>query len=736
VQEHLYGCLVFPVFDVEGNIVTLYGRYAGHPERSLSRACRGGRRAVASEKRHVFLPRRATGLWNVGIIKTYSEIILVESVLDALSVEIAGHPNVLAIQGTNGLRDKDLALFKEHGVEKITLILDGDEAGRKAAGQLKKKISVDFEVEVKAFSADHDPNSFLMEHGAPKLAEFLSSTSTQVEPEQTAAQRSLSQPNGSHMRASPSASLRTSGEPVPAQASPHGGPPPDSSSLSVTYGLRRYQILGLEKGPRKLRATVRVEHNGKLHVDTLDFYSARSRRVLAQDLCRLFEETPETIDADITRLIQLCEKHDAKKSAEAACAAPVVVGQEKQQAVDFGQSPNLIERILADFETCGLVGEEPNKLLCYLALSSRKMAEPLAMLILSSSGAGKTALQDAALAFCPPEDLVKLTSLSGKALFYKEQMSLKHKVLALEEGDGAEEASYAIRNLISAGALVIEATIKDLATGRLTTMENRVEGPTSVFITTTNPDTDPETRSRFFITGIDESSEQTRAILAFQRSRQMLDGLHGSHEVHAIVHRHQNFQRLLKPYPVVNPYADQLTYGDDRLQGRRDQPKYLNLIKAVAFLRQMTKQPRRLGMNGSSFEYVEADLEDIRIANELAHEILGRSLDELSRPGRMLLMLVDTLVEKRVCRKSSSATMLGRTDITFCRRDVREFTGWTNYRVHTHMKELVELEYVLVESGRNGMPYRYRLAYEGQGKDGSRFMLGLKDVEQLTQPSQ
>jgi hypothetical protein len=42
------------------------------------------------------------------------------------------------------------------------------------------------------------------------------------------------------------------------------------------------------------------------------------------------------------------------------------------------------------------------------------------------------------LQFVPPEELVKLTSLSGKALFYKEREALKHKVLSLEEGDGAE----------------------------------------------------------------------------------------------------------------------------------------------------------------------------------------------------------------------------------------------------------------------------------------------------------
>ena len=218
---------------------------------------------------------------------------------------------------------------------------------------------------------------------------------------------------------------------------------------------------------------------------------------------------------------------------------------------------------------------------------------------------------------------------------------MKNKALALEEGDGVEEAMYALRNLISAGELVTESTIKDPASGRLTTMENRVEGPTAVFLTTTKPDGDPETKSRFFITSVDESREQTQAILVCQRRRQTLAGLAEKMAMEPILQRHRNFQRLLKPLPVVNRYADQLSYADDRLQGRRDQPKYLNLINAVALLRQMQKQARPVrNGNAATVEYIEVDREDIRLANELATELMGHSLDELSRPAADLLQLL------------------------------------------------------------------------------------------------
>ena len=706
-SERFMGCLVFPVYDVDGELVTLYGRYTND-----------------GLKRHLFLPDRPTGLWNFGVIRTYSDILLVESVLDALSLEVAGYHNVLSIQGTNGLKDSDVKLFVDYGVQSLTLLLDGDGAGQRAARKIAiqwSEVSGQRSVEVKTLPDEHDPNSYLKEHGAKALQDFLALESEE------ATDDTSTQPCGP---CGERANLRRRDD--------YGGErqPEPARTPTLTLGRRHYHIHGLEKGPHKLKVTVRVEHAGRLHVDTLDLYSARARRTLAQDLCRVFEEVPETIEADIVKLLKHCEQLDETSQTAAQKPETVkVAAQDKKDAENFGERPDLIELILDDFEVIGLKGERANKLLGYLSITSRKMDSPLSVLILSSSGAGKTALQDACLSLCPPEDVVKLTSLSGKALFYKDELSLKHKVLALEEGAGAQEASYAIRNLISAGELVIESTIKDLGTGRLTTMENRVEGPTTVFITTTNPNTDPETRSRFWITSVDESREQTRAILAFQRQRRTLEGMAEHHQIDDIRTRHHNFQRLLKPLMVVNPFAEKLTYGDDRLQGRRDQPKYLNLIHTVAFLRQMQKNIKTQIVKGQTIEYIEADHQDVRLANKLAREILGSSLDELSRPSRDLLAELQKMLTRNGNPDSEreSASEIGTSDRrhSFTRREIREFTGWSNYRVHTHLRELIEFEVLAVETDRLTNGHRYRLLWDGQGKEGDRFMPGLSDVEEL-----
>jgi DNA primase len=416
----------------------------------------------------------------------------------------------------------------------------------------------------------------------------------------------------------------------------------------------------------------------------------------------------------------------------------LVTDEDKAEGMKLGRHADLAGEILRDVEKLGLVGEQHNKLMGYLVMTSRRLDDPLALLILSGSGAGKSLLQDTLLKLCPDEDLVKLTSLTDRALFYKGENALRNKVLALEEVAGAEGAYYAIRNLISAKKLVIESTIKNPLTGTLTTQVNTVHGPTAVFQTTTQPDVDAETRSRFIITSVDESPEQTKAILEAQRNRHTLEGLRRKKLHEGIIKRHHAFQRLLKPVPVVNPFEPLLSYAEDRLAVRRDNPKYLNLILAVTFLHQMQRAVKHDAETG--LDYIETTLGDIAIANELATALFGQSLDELSRPSRELLKLIRKMVDGQAVPAPNGPSACGAlasgATTTFNRRAVREFTGWSDYQVKIHIKQLEELEYLVPISGRRGQSFSYRLAWEGEGLDGERFMPGLIAVEELRHKAQ
>ena len=137
-------------------------------------------------------------------------------------------------------------------------------------------------------------------------------------------------------------------------------------------------------------------------------------------------------------------------------------------------------------------------------------------------------------------------------------------MLAIAEEEGAERASYALKLLQSEGELTIASTGKDPHSGKLVTHEYRVQGPVAILLTTTAIDVDEELLNRCLVLTVDEDREQTRAIHVRQREGETLEGLLAERERRRIIERHKNAQRLLKPLLVVNPYARQLTFLDDR----------------------------------------------------------------------------------------------------------------------------------------------------------------------------
>ena len=113
---------------------------------------------------------------------------------------------------------------------------------------------------------------------------------------------------------------------------------------------------------------------------------------------------------------------------------------EEAEALALLRDPRLLDRILADFAACGVVGEETNKLVGYLAAVSRQLDRPLAVIIQSSSAAGKSSLMDAVLALMPEEACVRYSAMTGQSLFYMGETNLKHKILAIAEEEGVAQA--------------------------------------------------------------------------------------------------------------------------------------------------------------------------------------------------------------------------------------------------------------------------------------------------------
>ena len=682
-NEVLFGRVVVPIHDSAGNVSGLYGR-----------------RITDEEPRHIYLRGERRGVFNAQAAKAHQCLILVESIFDALSLWGAGFRNAVALYGADGWTGDHAALVRENGVTELVLALDNDAAGAAGAERLAPILA-----ELGAVV-----HRVAWPEGVKDANDFFSSRSAQ----DFQALLDAAKPKPAETPPTPAAAETIT-------MTEHG--------FSFTTGARRYELFAIEKPhPARLKATVKALHAsggaGRFHIDTVEFYQGRSRRGFISEAARLFRASAEEIEADVQKLLEHVESCVAQRLEEKAPVA-LLTEADKSEGARLGKSRDLLAEIQSDLGKLGLVGEETNRLVLYLAMTSRKMDDPLAVHILSASGAGKSHLQDAVLSLCPDEDLIKLTSLTDRALFYKGEDSLRHKALAIAEVAGADGARYALRSLISDKKLVIESTVKNPASGRLETQVNTVHGPTAVFETTTQPDTDPETKSRYLLLSVDESAEQTRAILAAQRQSHTLDGRKRRAARAAILARHHAFQRMLRPLVVVNPFEPLLAYGDGRLLFRRDHPKYLNLILAVTFLHQ---HQRALQHDAELGGYIETTLDDIAAANALALALFGASLDELSAPARRLWQWI---CDHAQAQAAARGVPLGKVEVS--RRELLAVTGWSYHQLRTHLPELVEHEYLAPVCGRFGQRYLYRLVGTAEEMPAG---VGLKSVEQLRKEAQ
>jgi catabolite regulation protein CreA len=266
----------------------------------------------------------------------------------------------------------------------------------------------------------------------------------------------------------------------------------------VGYGDRQYQIKGIQRGDTQLKVTVKAatdveKGNIPFELTTIDLYSSRSRIWFAKLCADLFGAAEELTKEDIGKVLTHVENYNPK---EKKTDTPKASREEINLATKFLKNPNMVEELLADLVVMGVIGELVNKVVCYLAATSRKLLKPISVLIQSRSSAGKSTLQNAVLSLMPNEEYEKYTRVTDQSLFYKEEDSLVHKILAIEEDVGMGGAAYSIRNIQSSGEITVATTGKDPGTGKMKTENYTVKGPVAVMLTTTAAEIDQETASR------------------------------------------------------------------------------------------------------------------------------------------------------------------------------------------------------------------------------------------------
>ncbi|MBE7438173.1 MAG: toprim domain-containing protein [Spirochaetales bacterium] len=663
-REFLHGYVVVAVTDTNGTILQLYGRRisknSGRPD-------------------HLYLLPHA-GILNPRALIA-GTVVLVESPIDLFSFYSAGVQNVTCSYGTNGYVKQLVALFAEHRT-RVLIAFDADSEGNRAAEKLAEELQArGISSERIVFPDGMDPNAVLVELGAEALAAFVSQANA---PDAANTEEQETEPEIPQTGAASTANaLQVVAERN--QLSLRG------ERIFSSRGDRTYRIDGLFKNQSDttLQIVLEVSRGEAAFVDRLDILSAKDREKAGKRIAEKFELEEKIALADLDGLWpQLRRVHDVFLSEkEKPQEKPVVVlsENEKAAALELLRAPDLIGLIIDHFRRCGIAGEETNLLVGYLAATSRLLEKPLHVLYQSSSAAGKTTIMKAVLSMMPEEVVHLYTDLSPAALYYI-LTELSHTILAIEEDITSDEVRHLLKILKTEGYIRKMVSVKNEQSGRHEAIQFEKKGPVSVFSTSTRLWMSEEDQNRDIICTADESREQTRRIIEMQNRLHTLDGLRMQKERESIQKLHRNAQRLLRPLTVLFPHREK-PFADNRHRLRRDHGKYRSLVAAIALLHQYQRPiHRREVLPGQYEEYIEASMEDQRLADRISDVVLASSLDDLPPQTRNFYEQACALVRE----KGQRADVV----VPLTRRDLAERTGLSLTTVGNHLERLRALEFV------------------------------------------
>jgi DNA primase catalytic core len=667
-------CIIFPLRNADHKIVSLYGRSITND----------------TDQRHFYLAGRE-GLYPGYPKATTTRLIVTESIIDAVSLlqqhELTIQYAVLALYGTNGLTEEHLkAINGLKQLEEIIFMLDGDDAGRAATmrhGTALQALLSKVKLTTVELPEGEDVNSVLQAHEDPRVLADLIGCRKALPVTTGSAQPVL--PANQKPAATPSTSARliTANPELLVY---------DSGELLITV-LGGIKLTGLDR----MKVTLKVEHKAKAGLPVrhhLDLYNHPHTEQLINKMAERFDMATQLATHTIATLTNELESYRAQRmeSLIARKEEPVELSAaERQAAIQYLKQANLLDRTGEDIGRSGVVGEETSRLIAWLVYSSRKLAVPLHLLFLGSSGSGKTWLQERVSELIPPEDKIEITQITENAFYYFGRDELRHRLLLIEDLDGAEASLYPLRELQSKRRISKTVTLKD-SKGNLKTITLTVEGPVSVSGCTTREKVYEDNANRCLLLYIDGSKQQDGRILDYQ-TRAAAGEINREAEQH-IRRQLQNVQRVLAPVAVINPYAKYLHLPDQVFKPRRTMTLLLAFIEAITFYHQYQRPVKR---DGQGHPYIETTITDIEAAFSLLKEVLFSKSDELSKASRTFLEGLKVLLRTQ-----------GKT--SFHAREIRQQLRLAPTTLKRYLVELERYGYLKVNRANRQAQYEYSIA--------------------------
>jgi DNA primase len=620
---------------------------------------------------------------------------------------------ILALYGTNGLTEEHQTAIKELlELEEIILFFDGDNAGKEAInkyGKLLQELKPQTKISIIETPDGEDVNSLTQGHEAEILLHLINerkaftelkisevkeidfsfsneksvrteSVKTDGNPSQKAEVKTESKSH--HLNTDVSTRLNTSNpnniffSGMGANYTVKGGLKPQLDSLKIAL-----QIINKE---------TRQDYRTKI-----DLYDYKQIQSTADTVSDLIQVRKDSIEKDLQLLAHLLEnfrESDLQNQPLHSSKRTIIKVSEStaSKCIGFMKQKNLLQNYNTLIGKSGVVGEEKSRLLLFVIASSYKMKETLHSIVQGTSGSGKTTQIKVTANLMPPEDVKRFTRVTESSFYNYGEYELMNMLIVIEDADGLEEkALLAFRELQSNDILISSSTQKQ-DNGKFESGEKIVRGPIASLSATTKGEYYEDNLGRCFVITIDESKEQTQKVINYQN--QKASGKIDSKTEKETTEFIQNCMRLLKPYEVINPFAELIQLPNEVHQRRRLNQLFQSIIKQITILKQYQRKADNQGK-------LIAEKEDIKDAIDILFESILLKMDELDGSVRQFFEWIKIMVEAKNNR-----------EYEFTRFEAMQATGLKKTQLQHNLNKLVQLEY-LKQYGFMNKGFKYKISY-------------------------
>lgn len=469
--------------------------------------------------------------------------------------------------------------------------------------------------------------------------------------------------------------------------------------LAYQTAIGTFYVLGsVSNDFSTLKATIAFESSdtGKTYRQKLDLYERSHVVGFIKMVCEQEGINSNELDSEIARLTTHIEKKRVQNLdidlPERKRQSNLLPPEKEREAIAFLSQPNVIGRMDELIAASGIIGEENNRKLVFVIASTYKMSNPLHGLIQGTSGSGKTHLINSISKLMPPEDVINLTRVTSKSFYHYQEDDLINKLILIQDIDGLDEdAMYAFRELQTSG-YVSSSTIKKDAVGNLKSVIQQVNSKFASLSATTHAEIYFDNLSRSIVLGVDESEQQTLRIIDAQNNKSA--GFFDESLATKAQEILQNCMRVLKPYEVLNRYANQIKLPVNAKMLRRLNCHFQDMVKQITLLNQFRRKQDEHGR-------LITEVEDLLIACEIMFDSIMWKVDELDSSLRQFF---DKL--KAHLSKQERGQRTG-----FSARETRQALNIEKSQMHRYVQALLQLEYIQISGGSSNRGYIYTVSH-------------------------